>query len=76
MPDDFGNKQKDLVLPALSPKTVKIDGMTVRQQLSFCGQLAEEYTYYDFKGNKDGQWTELINSDLSVFSARILEKDN
>ncbi|MEL6560025.1 MAG: hypothetical protein AAFQ94_17680 [Bacteroidota bacterium] len=76
LPTNFSNRQKDLVLPALSPESVQIDGMTVRQKLAFCGHLSEVFTFYNIKGNPDGQWTELINSDLSIFSARILEKDN
>lgn len=76
LPTNFSNRQKDLILPALTPESVKIDGMTVRQKLAFCGHLSEVFTFYNIKGNPDGQWTELINSDLSVFSARILEKDN
>lgn len=76
LPNNFGNRQKDLIIPPLAPATVEIDGMTVRQKLSFCGQLSEVFNYYNIKGMPDGQWTELINSDLSVFSARILEKDN
>ena len=75
-PTNFSNRQKDLVIPALSPESVQIDGMTVRQKLAFCGHLSEVFTFYNIKGKPDGQWTELINSDLSVFSARILEKDN
>ena len=75
-PSNFGNKRQDLIIPSLSPDTVQIDGMTVRQKLAFCGQLAEVFIFYSINGNIEGQWTELLNSDLSVFSARILEKDN
>ncbi|MGB3464159.1 MAG: hypothetical protein WBA74_02780, partial [Cyclobacteriaceae bacterium] len=75
LPDNFQIERKDLSLPALLPETVRINGLSVRQQLAFCADLADVIDFYNLQGKQDGQWSELLDSNLPVFTASILEKD-
>jgi len=56
----------------LMPDTVDIDGRSIADMLSITSEYAKLINLYDLEGNKENDWSEVFNKDISIFLANIM----
>ncbi|UTW62262.1 hypothetical protein KFE98_20030 [bacterium SCSIO 12741] len=59
------------LIKALMPDTVKVGGWTAGALTNFCSQYAKLLWYFNQNDQHDGDWTELLVNDPSIFLSRI-----
>ncbi len=70
-----GTSQKERLLSALKPESIKVDERSVSDMLAFASKYSEMVKYYDQNNSHVGDWSNFFQNDLTVFLATIVSTD-
>ena len=70
-----GTSQKERLLHALEPDSIKVDERSVSDMLAFGAKYAELVKFFDQTNSPVGDWSDFFKNDLSVFLATIVSTD-
>jgi len=70
-----GSSQRERLLNALLPSYFQLDERSSSDLLSFMASLAENVHFFNLDNSIDGNWSSILNNDLSIFLAIIVSTD-
>ncbi|MFC0182641.1 Baseplate J-like protein [Pseudarcicella hirudinis] len=66
-----GNDQKGRIKPDLLPESCPVDARTEIDDLVFVKEFARKISYYDIYNQKNGNWGQFFDTDLTITLANI-----